>query len=372
MILKIKNTTFEITDKVSQKNIEFEEELLKQKRVLPYLDSASITNVEISYYQRCRWLEVCEKEYLLLQGRNEKGEPTSQAAIIFFRPAKLKWFGYASIPYFGSSATSLDEEQNLLEAVKQILPTIKNVTRLHIRGWSTKTHELMNFEAVSRRAGLKIMDPTYYTRTLMLDLTGTDEEFFKKFTKRTIIKLKTPKRSELFIREIKNEEDIPKLQNALGSSFKRTTGNSDSFFEFEPYFKMAKKYPESTHMLCLSFADSPDEILAYCMAITHGSLAEMVSIGSVYNEALRKIDYTHLMFHDIFLWAREQGCTHIDFGGITDGSQGDLLAGISKFKRTFTNTEVEIGREMIWDFKPNKTWVFKKIQSIKNPGAHSI
>ena len=41
-----------------------------------------------------------------------------------------------------------------------------------------------------------------------------------------------------------------------------------------------------------------------------------------------------------------------DLGGVTDGSPSDPLKGISRFKRSLTENELEIGREMVTTIRP--------------------
>ena len=51
-------------------------------------------------------------------------------------------------------------------------------------------------------------------------------------------------------------------------------------------------------------------------------------------------------------WAKSQGVTWFDFGGITVGTQGDPddpLGGISDFKRYFSRDVVEVGEERVFE-----------------------
>ena len=73
--------------------------------------------------------------------------------------------------------------------------------------------------------------------------------------------------------------------------------------------------------------------------------------------------YNYFLLWELIRWEAEEGCTRIDLGGVTDESENDPLKGVSRFKRSITKNELEIGREMTTLIRPLRflfyTWLKK-------------
>lgn len=108
--------------------------------------------------------------------------------------------------------------------------------------------------------------------------------------------------------------------------------------------------------------------LAFVAGIRHGTLAEYISAGSVDDAALRSHPFNYFLLWELAEWARANGAAALDLGGVTEGGPEDKLAGISGFKRHFTNTEAEIGREMIATLRPGAGLILDTMRGIRASG----
>jgi hypothetical protein len=117
---------------------------------------------------------------------------------------------------------------------------------------------------------------------------------------------------------------------------------------------LSEERPELSRVVGLfrSDRDGPTGLLSFAWGCHHGDHAHYATAASTRRTDLR-IPMAYPLAWDLMLWARRNGATTFDFGGITMGSSGgdDPLGGISDFKRRFTDRVVEVGEE--WIFEPS-------------------
>ena len=66
-----------------------------------------------------------------------------------------------------------------------------------------------------------------------------------------------------------------------------------------------------------------------------------------------KVNVGRMLVWDLVRWAKTTGAEWFDMGGITLGNPGEeALAGISSFKRSFSDNVVEVGSEWILEPRP--------------------
>ncbi len=116
------------------------------------------------------------------------------------------------------------------------------------------------------------------------------------------------------------------------------------------------RHPDLARLVGLfqSGVSGPNALLAFALCFFHGDHAQYVTAASTRESSL-KIPLAYGVAWDLLCWAKSEGATWFDFGGITDGTQGDsadLLGGISDFKRYFSKNVVEVGEE--WVLEPRR------------------
>jgi lipid II:glycine glycyltransferase (peptidoglycan interpeptide bridge formation enzyme) len=95
----------------------------------------------------------------------------------------------------------------------------------------------------------------------------------------------------------------------------------------------------------------PDSLVAFAWGWMHGQRAEYRDGGSMREPDL-KAPLAHGLVWDLMRWARAQGASSFDMGGVTPGRHADgsdALGGISEFKRGFGSTVVNVHEEWVLD-----------------------
>ncbi len=324
-------------------------------RYLSAIDEQAITfetalrtlhGIEVHLQQCCLWLGVAGREFRLLQVSDENGSPLGQIAAQIHRPRRARWYVHAFANSVGVSFVDAATERACVDAFARFLKG-EGVSRLRTRFYR------LNSDALLRTAhvGGVVAPPLSYERTLIFDLTPTPEEMLSALDKKVRAKILHRTRDQVEIRRLEDTRCLPTLQAALDAAFSRT-GRASEAFDFEPYFLAAKTSPDHVLILGLYLKSRPQELLAYSIDVRHGSLVEAVSSGSLPDPELRKLHFNYFLFWEKVLWARNGLSTHLDLGGVTAGGPDDPLAGISRFKRQFTQHEAVVNHERIFRLRP--------------------
>lgn len=338
----------------------FEHGLVQRVRIRPY-DEETALPLELHLPQQIRWLRHYTGEFRLLQITDAQGNPASQIAVTLHRPRRLRWFGHAAVSSYGASSVSHEDEFWAMKLLPSLLRGEKGMTRLRFQASRPRSQDLLDFEHLARRAGYRIVDPLHVTRTAVYDLTPTLDELLAAMDKKTRAKVRHAGREKVEIIRTADPAHIPAMRAALGASFSRT-GGARAHFDFESAFRMAQAEPDRVLILAVFLKSRPGELLAYSVTARHGELIEALSSGSLPDPELRKLHFNYFLYWEQIQWAKAAGARLLDLGGITDGGATDPLAGISAFKRHFTRTEIEIGREMELEIRPFRCAVFRALQ----------
>ena len=145
-----------------------------------------------------------------------------------------------------------------------------------------------------------------------------------------------------------------RMNDLLRESMTRTGG------AFEPQdwpktIRFANDNPHLARIVGLYHNDvaSPDNLLAYAVCFHHGDHGEYSIAASTRGIDL-KIPLGFAPAWELMRWARGNGASWFDFGGVTDGSRhgDDPRGGISDFKRRFSKEVEDVGEE--WVFTPRR------------------
>lgn len=102
------------------------------------------------------------------------------------------------------------------------------------------------------------------------------------------------------------------------------------------------------------FHETSGELLAFASGHLHGDHATYADAGSTRRDDV-KLPMGYGLVWDLMRWAKREGASWFDFGGITEGSHGDgrdPVGGISDFKRYFQGEQLEVGDEWILEPRP--------------------
>jgi hypothetical protein len=314
--------------------------------------------------QRHVWLRHTRREFRLLQVRDRDGKAAAQVVLSIYRPQSFVGVGNAVAHKLGPAATGADEEF-ALSVLRQLCAEQGDILTLRVQPRRFDIRDLRDFEARARRAGFELSEPESVTRTLLFDLTRTPDEIMAQFPKRTRAKVRHRKRSDVELRVLTDDVWIPRMRAAADASVSRTDRQARSRYEWEPMLAVARDRPDLSVVVGLFLNGRPDELLAFASAERHGALAEYTAAGSRTDPELRSLPFNYFLVWELISWARQHGSTALDLGGVTDGGQLDPLAGISEFKRHFTDAEGEVGRELSTALHPIKAGAYAAIRALR-------
>ncbi len=300
--------------------------------------------------QTLTYLRHLKRPFYLFQMRQASGIPAMQVCIFVGQPKWLKNFALASIPNMHRAINEVEEEFGL-KILKQYCSEIPSLMTLRLQPQRYQAHDLASFEKIALKQEYKRFPPLGATRTLLLDLGPSAEMLMAELASKTRSKLKHKGRDLVELRSITDPRFIEKCRQANNESRARS-GSNETPYDFETAFAIAKNHPDQGRVIGLFFKGEPDQLVAYVIGLRNGTRCEYSSAGSLGDARLRAMPFNYFLFWELSNWARDVGCTQIDMGGITDGGELDPLRGISRFKRSLTDVEVEVGREMVSVLRP--------------------
>ncbi len=325
----------------------FEAELLKRSRTGS--DGGEGT-LELPVFQRHAWVRHSDGEFLLFQMRDAEGRAAMQVVLTIERPRRLQAFGRAIAYKLGPAATPVDEERGL-SALRALCTECEDLVTLRLQPYRRTLRELLDFEAHARRAGYSLVDPIGVTRTLVYDVSAPIDAQLAALSKKTRAKVRHRERQNVSLRALTDVSYATRCTEAVNSSLARTGGGTTRY-NFAAAFALAQQHPELVRVIGLFRNEHPDQLLAYVVGVRHGEMAEYSSAGSLSDPALRSMPFNYWLLWELITWANEGGARWLDLGGITDGAPTDARAGISGFKRHFSELDVELGREMVAQLRP--------------------
>jgi len=242
-----------------------------------------------------------------------------------------------------------------LRALQDTVAGESRILRIHV--------ELFNRDPIARAAcgrqlrefGYRLaVEPRSYRETIVIELQGDESTLFESLHRTARRKLRALDRDPLSVRPVVEQACAKRLQELVNETMARTGGTVPRP-AWDRLIALGVEHPSRLRILG-SFPQGvtdPDSLLAFALMLRHGDHVEYSWSGSTRRTDVRAPLAHGLIWHGM-LWAREQGASWFDFGGITSGSAGDgsdPLGGISDFKRSFGKTVVAVGEE--WVFEPH-------------------
>lgn len=310
--------------------------------------------IELPLFQRQLWVRGASQEHRLFQLRDLQGGAAMQIALVVERPRRFPLLGRARAWKLGP-AVSAEAEWNALRLLRVLCAEAGDLVSLRLQPYRREIGALRDFESRARRAGYQLCDPVGVTRTLLVDLAPPPEELLAALSKKTRAKILHRGRASVQLRPLESERFIPSCVDAVNAAMIRTQGGT-SQFDLAGAFAVQRADPRHAHGIGAFLPAEPDALLAFVFGFCHGEIAEYGVAGSLRHDALRSVPFNYWMLWQLIVWAREAGARWLDLGGITDGGPGDSLAGISEFKRHFTELDVELGRELSIELQPVRAW----------------
>lgn len=305
------------------------------------------------------------RDSFIMQMRGEDGIAAMQACVNVGSPRWFSGFSMATVPKLCRARNSSDQEVGLA-ALRDFCAKNSRIMTLRLQPERFDWLDLMDFQAHGLRQGYNVTNPLGTVRTRIVDIYASSEELAGKLSKRTRANIFERRRSRVELRPVVEPRFLEPCREAATAARLRTGADRTSY-DFERTFALAAAEPDRVRILGLFFKERPEDLMAYIIAFRRGDLLEFSMGGSFPNEELRALPFNYFLIWDVIEWARSQGCTRMDMGGVTDGGPADPLRGITKFKRCFPGQEIETGREMMVVLKPVRLFIY---QTLKAATAH--
>jgi hypothetical protein len=208
-------------------------------------------------------------------------------------------------------------------------------------------------EALERHGFVPVPVSRTYERTLVVDLVPEENALLAGFHYNVRRALRSVVKHPVRVTTATSEALAPRLQE-IADETRRRTGAEPQQIDWRSLIRMSAAVPHLSRIAILERTDrgGPDAVLAFAWGCAHGRVAEYSEAGSTRPDDM-KISTTHALMWDLMSWARQNGATMFDMGGVTAGNRNsdDPLGGISDFKRLFTRREVQVGQQ--WLLEPH-------------------
>ncbi len=185
-------------------------------------------------------------------------------------------------------------------------------------------------------AGFIPARPVQPYRTVLIDLSGSEEDWLARMKQKTRYNIRLAQRKEVVVQP---SSDIAAFQRMM-----QVTGARDGFgvHSLEYYQKAYRAFTE-TDNVALLMAEYQGQLLAGLMVFAAGQTA-WYFYGASTNEERNRMP-TYLLQFEAMRWAAARGCLTYDLWGIPDldeqeleahfSEHGDGLWGVYRFKRGF-------------------------------------
>ena len=183
--------------------------------------------------------------------------------------------------------------------------------------------------------------------------------------------LREAEKAGLRIERLSTPEFADQLMRLEGEA----KAHSDGSFQGQDWrsiLRLSEGHPELSRVAGLFVpGDAPhaQSLVAFAWGCMHGTHGEYRAAGTARIEG-NKLSFGSPLLWDLVLWAKRQGATWFDLGGVTLAEAGaeDPLAGISSFKRRFSREVAEVGEDWILEAHPLRS----RAAALLGKGASSL
>ena len=255
--------------------------------------------------------------------------------------------------HLGSLLTS-DAGAAVLARVRSLAEQDRRMLRVNLEFILRSPDEQRHIAATLATLGFRrVEQPRNYRDTLVIDLTGTEQNLLASFSATTRRELRQWSQRPVELRVVEDARYSDRLNAIARETLARTGGR----FEPRPWaerIQLGKVLPGHSRLVGLFRAgrDDPQALLAYAWGCAHGDYAEYDDAGSTRVEDI-KVSMMYPLMWDLICWAQRSGCRWFNMGGSLPDTvqEHDPRAGIDGFKRRFSKQVEQVGDE--WVLEPH-------------------
>lgn len=243
-----------------------------------------------------------------------------------------------------------------IAALTQLACENSRILRIHVEVFHRGQTDREALASSLRAHGFQRLNASRrYPETITIDLRRDESDILAALHPTARRHIRAVGKKPVVLGLIEQEAFVPRMAALYRETMSRTGGTSPDR-NWASVIGLSREYPTASRLVGLFRTDisGPDALLAFAWGCGHGDHAHYSTAASTRNSDLR-MPLAYALVWDLLCWAKRNGASWFDFGGITAGGvdSEDRLGGISDFKRYFSKEVVTVGDE--WLLEPS--WV---------------
>jgi hypothetical protein len=255
---------------------------------------------------------------------------------------------------YGAALDNRVREVGLL-ALAELARSQRRVLRVYLEVFSPEEDVRATIARTASRLGFRRPDRARsYENTAVLNLIPRESDIFSSLHSTARRHIRALSKKGFSICPIVDSV-YETAMAALYDETLRRTGGVQEPVDWASKIELSSRHPELSRVIGTfePGEQTPHSLVAFAWGCMHGDYATYAAAAST-RSVSSKVPLTYGPCWDLICWAKRNGATWFDFGGITTSSAGheDRLRGISDFKRYFSNQVIAVGDEWILEPSP--------------------
>lgn len=302
---------------------------------------------------RCAWLSRQRAgRFLFFSVRAANGAAANGLALTASPSRALPGHVTLLAERFGPSDDGSREAE--LRALAEYGKRQSRVLRIHLEIFSRDANLRARIARCAHDLGFKRREkPRVYAETVVLDLTPELAEIFSTLHSTARRHIRSVEKHRLLVSPVTDPAYAERMSQLLRETMART-GGSYHQHDWPAIIGFSGEYPGLSRIVGIfrETGSDPESLLAFAWGRNHGDHVDYAVAAST-RVADLKAPLGYAAAWDLVSWAKANGATWFDFGGISAGSHAsdDPVGGISDFKRYFSKQSETVGEE--WVLEPH-------------------
>lgn len=335
------NFTAEIFHDVGPERERFEEELLNSGVALPLP-------------HRCAWARSTRSARSWFIGtRDGKGKCSCGFAVEVTKSRALPGYLLLRAERFGPALTN-EARDVALRALADYTRQHRRILRVSLRVFSRDAEVRNAIARVITGLGFRPQPASHsYTGTVVIDLTPDESEIFSSLHKTARQNIRALSKKGYTVRCITDPVYAKRMDDLTQETMARNKGKYRKQ-DWAGRIELSNQYPALSRLVG-AFQPGivgPESLVAFVWGCGHGDHAAYTAAAST-RAIDSNVSLTYAPVWNLICWAKRNGGSWFDFGGITSEALGhyDPLRGVSDFKRYFSGQVVTVSAE--WTLEPH-------------------
>ncbi|HEY2025981.1 MAG TPA: GNAT family N-acetyltransferase [Gemmatimonadaceae bacterium] len=286
------------------------------------------------------------------------GAPSGTAAAIALQRHPSRALPGHYIVRVARTGAALDAgvDAEAIRALTHAMRADPRVIRVHFECFSRDASVRDRIGDLLLNAGFeRARQPASYDHTLVSELRGTDNAtHLSSLSQGVRQNIRALNKFPVELRPVRNVGDSARMNELMAVTFGRTGANHVNR-DYAPLIRLATEMPNLARLMGVYRTDGlgGSPLIAFALGVNHGDHVAYDIGASTRVPEFKNLSLGYPLLWDLITWARAQGVTWFDFGGISAGSAetDDPVGRISDFKRRFEKRVERVSDE--WTYVPH-------------------